>query len=296
MNVMKVVVAAALFALANTSFAQSLSVTNNLALWLRADSITGVSDGGAVSTWPDSSGGGHHATVPNASAAPIFKTSILSGKPVVRFNGTDQALGGATSALPAPFTLFTVVSFAQTSQGSGDYDYVLNIGDDTTSGANASISRHASDGSNDNKYYCWEGTVLATGPVLAAQSFKILSVVHKTSTPHHNLYINGATQTVADYPNALSVNGSYLVGRYVNDSYAHYLNGDVAEILIYSAGLSDSDRQKVERYLGAKYLLPGYTEPGTLIQISQNRRHWWHSLASTGWRNLLAFRSDRSHS
>ncbi len=38
----------------------------------------------------------------------------------------------------------------------------------------------------------------------------------------------------------------------------NFLNGDIAEILIYNQGLSDSDRQTVENYLENKY---GLTPP-----------------------------------
>ena len=53
-------------------------------LWLKADSLA-LSDGAAVSTWPDSSGLSNDATQATAGNKPIYKTSIVNGKPVVRF-------------------------------------------------------------------------------------------------------------------------------------------------------------------------------------------------------------------
>jgi hypothetical protein len=54
-----------------------------LVLRLEADNIVGLTDGQTVTTWPDSSGLGNNAT---ATGSPVYKTSIMNGKPVVRFS------------------------------------------------------------------------------------------------------------------------------------------------------------------------------------------------------------------
>ena len=46
--------------------------------------FTGLSDGATVATLTDMSGLGNHAT---AAGIPIYKTGVLNGQPVLRFNG-----------------------------------------------------------------------------------------------------------------------------------------------------------------------------------------------------------------
>src|ERR1700752_640719 len=61
----------------------------NLFLWLAAGNLT-LSDGQAVTTWPDVSGTSNNAT--ESTHSPIFKTNIINGLPVVRFDGVSSKL------------------------------------------------------------------------------------------------------------------------------------------------------------------------------------------------------------
>ena len=79
--------------------------TAGMLLWLHADAITGVSNGGAVTTWTDSSGNGYNAVYvnPNGEVAPTYVANVFNGLPVVRFSG-DNLL--QVSSLPlGPYTI-----------------------------------------------------------------------------------------------------------------------------------------------------------------------------------------------
>src|SRR5689334_2613148 len=58
-----------------------------------ASALTGLTDGQAVDSWPDSSGNGYTASAANAGSctggSPVYKTAIQNGLPVVRFSGTQ---------------------------------------------------------------------------------------------------------------------------------------------------------------------------------------------------------------
>ena len=73
--------------------------TDGLLVWLAANNITGVSNGGAVTTWNDASGNGYNAvyTNPNGELAPTYVASDFNSLPAVRFSG-DNLL--QISALP----------------------------------------------------------------------------------------------------------------------------------------------------------------------------------------------------
>src|SRR3954453_4781503 len=72
---------------------------SGLQVWLKSYAIAGKSDSDAVSSWTDSSGGGHNFT--EATNTPTYRTNIKNGLPTVRFaDGTSQILsGGDLSAL-----------------------------------------------------------------------------------------------------------------------------------------------------------------------------------------------------
>ncbi|MCK5787564.1 MAG: hypothetical protein KAH32_01005, partial [Chlamydiia bacterium] len=63
--------------------------SSNNKLWLCADDIS-QSDGTSVTSWTDRSGNSNNASQAAAANKPIYKTSIVNGHGVVRFDGTDD--------------------------------------------------------------------------------------------------------------------------------------------------------------------------------------------------------------
>lgn len=70
--------------------------STNLELWLKADAISGLSDGNPIGTWSDSSGLGANATA-SSTQRPTYKTGVLNGMPVARFGGSQFMTSGAPS-------------------------------------------------------------------------------------------------------------------------------------------------------------------------------------------------------
>ena len=80
-----------------------------LALWLDASQLTGLSDGNTVDTWTDMSGVGNHAT--KTAGAPTYKTGVLNGQPVIRFNDASAfTTANLSSQFPSAATVFIVTT------------------------------------------------------------------------------------------------------------------------------------------------------------------------------------------
>jgi hypothetical protein len=75
-------------------------------LWLEGDKITGVADGGAISSWIDSSGFANHAVQATGAKQPTLKTDWFNGLPAVRFDGTDDTLVTAAALWTGAQTRF----------------------------------------------------------------------------------------------------------------------------------------------------------------------------------------------
>lgn len=226
--------------------------TLTLKLWLKADDLS-LSNGNPVTNWPDASGNGNDASQGTSTNQPIFQTNVINGLPAVSFDGSNDYLTGTLGTLNAPFTLIIVGYFDHVNQPAGDYDYLINIGSGAAN-QNVSMSRHASDGTNDDKYYVWNGSAVYLGPVLTGQQWLLLSAVHRTSAPRNNLYLNGTSQTVTDYLANINTNGNYSLGSY-SPTGIHYLNGKIAEVIVYDYALNSAERTLVENYLAEKYNL-----------------------------------------
>jgi len=90
--------------------------TSNI-LWLDANQITGLADGADITTWSDVSGNGNDVSQPTASFKPIYKTSIINGYPVVRFNKSNGRIRRNPFA-SFPTTAITAIYVNKTSDSS----------------------------------------------------------------------------------------------------------------------------------------------------------------------------------
>lgn len=87
-------------------------------LWLKSKDITSLSDGDNITSWVDASGNGNDLTQPNAAFTPIFKTSVLNGFPVVRFEKTNGRLR-KTGFIDFPTSAITAI-YVNSNTDSGD--------------------------------------------------------------------------------------------------------------------------------------------------------------------------------
>src|ERR1043166_834896 len=84
--------------------AQTLPPTNNLVMWLKADSLA-LADGAAVNSWGDSSGSGHDAVKLTGWNAPTFATNGINGHPALLFSSNTQSLFVTNNVHPTSLTL-----------------------------------------------------------------------------------------------------------------------------------------------------------------------------------------------
>ena len=94
--------------------------TDDVQFWLKADTITGLSDGDPVSEWDDSSGNGHDVS---AGSAPTYRYNELNGLPTVRFSG--NRLDTNTLQLQSDITAFFLIENWPQSSGSSIHKPVL---------------------------------------------------------------------------------------------------------------------------------------------------------------------------
>jgi hypothetical protein len=208
--------------------ALDLASLGSLELWLDADALA-LADGASVSTWTDRSGHARHATQGTAGSRPIFKTGIVNGRAVVRFDGTDDHL-----SLPS-FTMGTICVVAKyNSANFTDYDGLFT-GQSNTDHEMVFIGNSGSS--------AWYPNAAVARFVDGASSQDAIPTLNQ-----FNIYT--ATDAAG-----LTASG-YYVGR-DRAQATRIWDGDIAEVIVFSTVLSASDRAKVENYLRTKYGISG---------------------------------------
>jgi len=223
--------------------------------WLRADGITGLADGAAVTTWPAVQGAAAVKN-PNAISSPTYVASGRNGRPTVRFGDTSTLLMpglGAALANRADYAVFYVGA----TNAIGNYPVVVTAPQGTawTWLIEYNIDGNWYWGSNNGMYNLYHPSVLNTNGM-----WRMFSHVMTAGSPQ--MWIDGGACSVSGTgPNGplagavpSSVGSNMLLGGYYANNLG--LSGDIAEIIFYDRALTGTERQQVETYLRGKWGLP----------------------------------------
>ncbi len=228
-------------------------------LWLdAADAATVTTDNGSVTQWADKSGQDNHAAQPDGGMRPGYEPDELDGKPVVRFDlddrlDIDSVLAGGTAGR----TVFLVMSPAENDKPQP----VLAL-NSTASGSEQ--ARHF--------YVTPEIWVRVSGnrqfdEAAPTDAFSIIAAANPANAIVDDIYafLNGYALTASDSVNghvSLNVTGDDAsVGGMIGYGGLPWA-GDIAEILVFAAELSEDDHEKVEGYLAHKWGLEGNLPDG----------------------------------
>jgi type II secretory pathway pseudopilin PulG len=240
-----------------------LPITNNLVLWLNADTLSGSS----VSSWADLSGTGNNASVASGCSAPSLTTNALNGHNVVSFNGvntTGNALTGTGAQMNGmdAFIVGRVKTGAQSNSGI----FIMNnssAGVDYGTGETSIIWNSGWAGGNPSGADArWHGNYPGTmsNATLAVNAWHIYGYTVDGSASSANVTLRDKGTTFASGSGAGNMSNNlnkYMIGCRMSGggTSANWCLCDVAEIIVYKAPLSTGDRQTIENLLRTRYNL-----------------------------------------
>lgn len=192
-----------------------------------------LSDGDSVSTWSDQTGNGYDLT---AGTAPTYKTGIINGNPVVRFDGVDDFLDVAFSTISQPNHIFIVVQYRSVDSTSSGNQYTFDSDDSN----NRELFRQF-----EGNWGIFAGSNLFGSA--ADTSAHIGTALYNGSSS--SLRIDGADDATGDA--GADGLGGLTVGSSSSDS--DFGPVDIGEIVVCDGELSTSDRDAEESRLAEKW-------------------------------------------
>ena len=220
--------------------------------WFRADAISGVANGGTISSWNDASGNGYNATQSTSSRRPTYVTAAMNGLPVARFNATNSTALNFARPIQDDFTIACVF---QSRQGSGS-GTLYWAGAGLVSGEVGGTVNDLGSCLFTNGQIC-VGTGNPDTAVLSANGYNNgrphLFVFKRVATSGViTLYVDGMfTATTVGTMASLTPPSQLTLGA--QQSGGGYYNGDIAEVQVFNTAVCDSDRANLESGLMAKY-------------------------------------------
>jgi len=225
----------------------------NLGLWLRADAgVTLV--GGAVDVWADQSGNGRNFSAPASANRPAY-SNTLNGLPVLTFDGsTDHLTGNAASlGIARNVSGLTMIAVVKYATGGADQRLCL-IGANLAANVRASISSVSSQYRTSGRRLDSDSAQGSNAGTVTG-NFAIQAGIFRYSVATAGVGVNSvvsdfAFQTAGNTSDTDSVRTAIGVDLQLT---SNFLNGDIAEIIVYQRAISVEERNSVERYLSVKW-------------------------------------------
>lgn len=222
-------------------------------LWLDAEQ--GVySDAGttlavnndAVYQWNDQSGNANHVTQVTSGNRPTLKTAGINSKNSIEF-ADPEFMDSSTPVVSAPNTIFAVhVMTSSDTNGGVIWDSDANV-------------RHAFFWNNAGSPDSFRAAAVNNEDTIIGTSggkhlFEYVTAVTYNGASS-SIYMNGAD--VGD--GSVDLGSNNLDGITLGTLRAglgggnYYLNGQIAEVIVYDSALSTTDRETVQTYLANKW-------------------------------------------
>jgi len=223
-------------------FLSSSIPLSNLKLWLRSDlAVTSASS--AVSNWGDVSGLNNDASQSTGGNQPALVDNAMNGKSVIRFNGTTSKMSlPASSTLGIQSNPYEMFFVAKSS--SSNVQFLI------AGGAYEQFEYHLN-GAAGARFIPTTLVYLDEGIAGNYTDGNPHVFSARASSSGGAVRVDG-TDGGTSVSNILSANSSNLLLGVRRDG-SYFLNGDIAEVILYNSFLSDTDRNKVEQYLADRY-------------------------------------------
>lgn len=198
-------------------------------------------DAGYVTKWYDQSSAALHMSQATLAAMPLYVASAQNSLPTMRFDGTNDVLASGSVILSQAHSVIAVADSNNTTNYMTDvfWSYAASV----SGASDVEIGIYPTP-TNNNLRMRYPGLDAYSSETLAELQSCAAIVQCRISTTSAKAYVNGAlhldrSDTTIDF----STPAIFRVGRHT--SAEQFLNGDVAELVVCNAVLSDLNRASV---------------------------------------------------
>jgi|GEM_PF-3404736 len=222
-----------------------------MCLWLKADEGVNAGADGAISSWLDQSENEHEVYQSNSGKRPVLVSDALDGRPVVRFDGINDTLVGDTTDILRPEEISVVAVYKLSELGS--YPKIITQPFNTqwaTPYVTWMLGAGHLDGDLPYSRLEAETSKYAISRQGVLDEYVVLASTYDGA--ESRIYLNGFLIESQALTGALSYGSSqhFYLGACPTGGY---LNGDIAEVMVYDRALGSNEFLLLNSYLEEKY-------------------------------------------
>jgi len=222
---------------------------STLQLWLKADELTGLSDGEALTSWEDANGYSI-----SCSDCPTYSYTFTNNWPAVTFNGTSNFFEDTSTAFDFEGDPGMAVFAVMNASNENRFQTIMARDSSSDRGwgcqLNDSNQLYFSVAASDSV------AVTCPGTSAASNSITLVSFIFD-GVRYHDIDVYHAQTNVSDtveYTVPYFINGDgpkFTIGKDGDD--ANFFSGSIAELIVYNRQLTTVERILINNYLSSKY-------------------------------------------
>ena len=234
------------------AIADTNALRESLVMHLRASEGVTIDAEGKVARWEDQSGEGHHAVQSESQRQPRLESDQFGGRSALMFDGQGQFLNLHGALLDAQEC--TIIAVASDRGESGHREILSNW---NGAAGNSVTSLFLGLTGKDSVRFS-DAFTIADGIADHSRLFLLTAV---NSADRAVVYLNGGELAAREGPlPERNLSTAWVIGQQGNIN-GEFWNGGIAEIRVYARGLSDAERQSVEREILEHYAIPANVPP-----------------------------------
>ncbi len=219
----------------------------SLVAWYKADQIS-LSDGDPVAQWDDLSGNTRHLVQATGAAKPTYKTAIVNGLPVVRFDGVDDYLRHTAGGDFVTGTTLTV-AVVHVRRAIVGNSRTLTLHDTSEANDFNAVTEMMvyGAGGGDGVVSYRNGTTTHQDAV--ANDTPMLSLIWFDGTDCNQRHNGAAASTAtAASTGTFAVDDVIAGSGFQGSAVANFCQDDVGEIIVCAADIGGTERTNLEAY------------------------------------------------
>lgn len=234
-----------------TPSAGSAIPTTGLALWLKADAITGKVDGDAISSWTDSSSNSRNAVQATGGAQPVYKTGILNSLPAVRMDGSNDFLAVAASGIldNTHAMVFLVYKRRSAVASAGALAMINTAASDDYADVRGALIGYEG-GSNTEQQIYRNSNPLSSMGSNAGNVAVAMSAWFDGS--NNTIRVNGTSASPGTDTGTFNTNEILIGARWASSAPSNFNAYDYCEVIVYNV-YDGTTKTAVQSYLATKY-------------------------------------------